>query len=143
MARKTDGVKLDQWRDRFDRFRVSGLTMAAFCRYENVTPNRFYYWAQRLQEANALQPTKPIQPKPADVSSAALSDSIVEISLGHQATIRLPASESELIHSVLAWWHAIAWSHSGDDQSGSHSVGAARQTQAAFQRIDFNHASAR
>lgn len=48
MMRRFDGQKLQQWRERFDRFQSSGLTVEQFCSSEHVSPNTFYYWMKRV-----------------------------------------------------------------------------------------------
>ena len=48
MMRRPDEQKLQQWRDRFDRFQSSGLTVEQFCSSEHVSANTFYYWMKRV-----------------------------------------------------------------------------------------------
>jgi hypothetical protein len=41
---------------RFERFRVSGLTIARFCEQEHVSVHTFYYWAKRVG-SNSVRPS--------------------------------------------------------------------------------------
>lgn len=49
MARQVDHVLWDQWRERFERQRSSGLSVAEFCRQEGLSPHGFYVWRRRLR----------------------------------------------------------------------------------------------
>ena len=53
MARVVDEVKLKAWRRRLADFESSGLSVAAFCRRENIGASRFYYWSGKVREAGA------------------------------------------------------------------------------------------
>ena len=53
MARPVKQVLWDQWRRRIERQRVSGRTIAEFCRTENVSPHAFYAWKRKLRDAAA------------------------------------------------------------------------------------------
>ena len=46
--RRLDGQKMQQWKERFTRFRSSGLTVEQFCSNEHVSANTFYYWRKRV-----------------------------------------------------------------------------------------------
>jgi hypothetical protein len=48
MTRRLDVQKRQQWEQRFERHRASGLTVGRFCANERVSVNTFYYWAKRL-----------------------------------------------------------------------------------------------
>lgn len=45
---KADARKQTEWRKRLKRFESSGLTIAQFCRNEEVPLHTFYYWGKRL-----------------------------------------------------------------------------------------------
>ena len=45
---KADARKQTEWRKRLERFQSSGLTIAQFCRNENIPTHTFYYWGRRL-----------------------------------------------------------------------------------------------
>ena len=48
MPRGIDPVKLQEWMERFDRFRKSGQSARRFCASENVSQPSFYQWKQRI-----------------------------------------------------------------------------------------------
>ena len=52
MAR-LNSVLWDQWRQRIERQGESGLSIAEFCRRENVSAHSFYVWRRNLQRAAA------------------------------------------------------------------------------------------
>ena len=52
MAQRVNQVLWDQWRQRIRRQRESGLSIAEFCRRENVSAHSFYVWRRNLREAS-------------------------------------------------------------------------------------------
>lgn len=48
MTRQIDVEKRREWKERFERFHASGLTVARFCASEPVSEHTFYYWAKRI-----------------------------------------------------------------------------------------------
>ena len=48
MVSRQDVEKRRAWEVRFERFRVSGVTIARFCEQEHVSVHTFYYWARRV-----------------------------------------------------------------------------------------------
>jgi hypothetical protein len=53
MTRRIDVEKRRQWKERFERFRASGSTVARFCASESVSEHTFYYWAKRFGRRSA------------------------------------------------------------------------------------------
>jgi hypothetical protein len=51
--RRRDPVKEAVWRDRFMRFDAAGLTVAAFCQGEGITPASFYHWRAEVRRRDA------------------------------------------------------------------------------------------
>jgi transposase-like protein len=51
MTRKVNQVLWDQWRQRIERQRASGLSIAEFCRRENVPRQGFHVWRRKLRHA--------------------------------------------------------------------------------------------
>jgi len=49
MARKVNQALWDQWRRRIGRQRASGLSVAAFCRKEDLSQAAFYRWKRKLR----------------------------------------------------------------------------------------------
>jgi transposase-like protein len=48
MARAVNQVLWDQWQQRMERQRASGLSIAEFCRRENLSPHNFHVWRRKL-----------------------------------------------------------------------------------------------
>ena len=48
MGRTANGAVAGQWRERIDRWRRSGLSVAEFCRQEQVSQPSFFNWRNRL-----------------------------------------------------------------------------------------------
>jgi hypothetical protein len=51
MARQTNQVRWDKWRERIKGQRESGLSIAEFCRRENISTPGFYVWRGKLRQA--------------------------------------------------------------------------------------------
>jgi hypothetical protein len=56
MARQVNQVRWDQWRQVIAEQRVSGLTVAEFCRKENVSRQGFHVWKRKLRQAKSASP---------------------------------------------------------------------------------------
>lgn len=56
MTRRLDDGKRRIWEKRLERFRASGLTVARFCRGEDVSVHTFHYWAKRIRYAASMTP---------------------------------------------------------------------------------------
>lgn len=50
MAHRVNQVLWDQWRQRIERHCESGLSIAEFCRRENVSAHNFYVWRRNIRE---------------------------------------------------------------------------------------------
>ena len=55
-GRRPDPALHDPWRQRLQRFERSGLSAAAFCVKEGVSPPSFYAWRRRLQPSAQAAP---------------------------------------------------------------------------------------
>ena len=51
MPRQVNQVLWKQWRQRIKRQRESGLSIAEFCRKENISAHGFYVWRRNLRQA--------------------------------------------------------------------------------------------
>ncbi len=122
MARGLDLGKLAVWQQRMATFRSSGLTVAAFCRQEGIAPARFYYWARRVRSAPADDRSgRSVMGDPSIKNSDQGDSSSVDLFIGSQIRVRLPASQVELVAAVVSSVTAAPVQHSSP---------------AAFQRID-------
>jgi hypothetical protein len=57
MARKANQVLWDQWRQRLKRQRESGLSVAEFCRRENIPRQGFHVWKRKLRATMSARRT--------------------------------------------------------------------------------------
>ena len=55
MARAVNQVRWDQWRHLMARQRASGLSVAEFCRRENVSRQGFHVWKRKLGQKTSAQ----------------------------------------------------------------------------------------
>lgn len=53
MSRRANRVLWDQWRERLERQRKSGLSIAEFCRQEGVSSVAFHTWRRKLRQQSA------------------------------------------------------------------------------------------
>jgi transposase-like protein len=75
------------WVDRLARFPGSGLSVAAFCATEGVSPNSFFYWKRQLATSTRALDAEPcflpVRVTPATAVEVALpSGAVVRISSG-------------------------------------------------------------
>ena len=125
MSRSVDTVKLLKWQQRLKKLKNSGLTVAAFCRQEEISATSFYYWSRRVKEAGSVvDMARSDASKSVVRQSAELGDN-VEVSIGEHVRIRLSGNDRELITAVLA--------------SLQSSV-VAGKAKGAFKRIELTHA---
>jgi len=94
MARRADRAVELAWRERLERQRRSGLSVAAFCRRERVSPPSFYHWRKRLAAAD-----RPLF-VPVQVADDAPASAGLEIELPGGAVVRLPAGTSRELVSL-------------------------------------------
>ena len=50
MPRGSSPIKVQQWRERLERFAQSGQTLVQFCQAERVSQPSFYQWKKKLAE---------------------------------------------------------------------------------------------
>ena len=113
MARGLDLGKLAAWQQRMAAFRSSGLTVAAFCRREEIAPARFYYWARRVRSASTDdRPQRSVKADSSSKHSDQGDASSVELFIGSQICVRLPASQVELVAAVVSRVTAAPANHS-------------------------------
>jgi transposase-like protein len=100
-----------RWRERFERFRASGLDVPTFCRAEGVSRSTFYRWRARLKGTGNGSVPPQGTPKPESVPAAKLIPAEpvfipvsvkagpIEIELANGAVVRL---SSEISVAFLA-----------------------------------------
>lgn len=83
-----DPHKERQWRRWIDQWRVSGLSVSAFCARHRLPTARFYAWRRRLQRRTAEQPPfLPVQVVPDTPASAR---GTLEVVLADRSVVRIP-----------------------------------------------------
>ena len=98
MARRNDPAVARVWRERVKRQRNSGLSIAEFCRREEVSQASFYLWRKRLRQSNSAATNEPLF-LPVEMPLVAASTE-VEIELPGGAVVRLPA-DAELVRVAI------------------------------------------
>jgi hypothetical protein len=100
-----------RWRERFERYRASGLGVQTFCLAEGVSRSSFYRWKVRLSEVTASASRPEDRPKcervppPTRISAESVFVPVsvkagpIEVELPNGAVVRL---SSEISAAVLA-----------------------------------------
>jgi hypothetical protein len=52
-GRPRDEVRAQRWRERIERWELSGLTVRAFCRKAGLSQGTFFYWRRALAQRSA------------------------------------------------------------------------------------------
>ncbi len=100
MGRTANAAIVAAWRKRLAQQRRSGLTVAEFCRREEVSPASFYAWRKRWKSEKANSPRPLFVPLEIDLAERLGDD--VQIELPGGAVVRLPAQTSvELVQAAI------------------------------------------
>ena len=108
MARIMDLSRAHTWRQRHQRQKSSGLSVAAFCSREGISPAAFYAWKHRLAARSLPAHPEPPLFVPLDLdSSPRQTDAVlsrgVEIELPHQVRVHLDTvPEPEWLCRIVA-----------------------------------------
>ena len=81
MTRQRSVSKDRMWRERLDRYRQSGVSVAAFCAAEGVSLAAFYGWQRRLRDVVGSQVAAPV-----------VRDAAVREAAGDQAALFVPVA---------------------------------------------------
>lgn len=94
-------IKIREWSSRLDRYRRSGMTLAQFCRDEQVSVPSFYYWRNRLTSMHLESDEVAI---PDSTSSSTSGSSCFRFTI-HVGNVRIECQSDSMhaIDSVLAW----------------------------------------
>lgn len=103
MGRSASATRRSQWQKRLGRFTRSQMTVAEFCRREEVSVASFYQWRRKLAETataeeEAFRPSA--VPTFVPVQVAASADLQVDFPNGTRLT--LPAHDRELVKLSIA-----------------------------------------
>ena len=98
MTRSLDSVKAATWKQHFDRFQLSGLSVQRFCHLNKLSVHSFQYWAKRLGGVSQRsRSAKPVLSSGSEVNS----QSMLTIQFGASVEIRIPTDQLDAIKSVL------------------------------------------
>jgi hypothetical protein len=102
-------AKSIEWSNRLDRFTHSGLSLAQFCKQENIGVQSFYYWKKRLapkERQRSLHPLPGVMPE--------LNEHDLHVRCTvHAGMIRIECH----IESLQAFDAMLAWAASLQDNS--------------------------
>lgn len=65
MSRGSNPIKVQQWRQRLERFAQSGQTVVQFCQVERVSQPSFYQWRKKLAQQPDTASCGPKSARPA------------------------------------------------------------------------------
>lgn len=86
----------ERWRELLRRQATSGLSVAEFCRRQDVSEASFYQWRKRLRAES------PTEAAPADfLPLAVLGGAGVEIELPCGAVVRVPAGDARTLQQLV------------------------------------------
>ncbi|HPM84846.1 MAG TPA: hypothetical protein PLF81_29275 [Candidatus Anammoximicrobium sp.] len=117
MGRRIDAAAYAVWRNRWERFEGSSLTVAEFCRREGVSQPSFYQWRKRLRRergqaraVGAQEAGGSARPgmdasggQAAFVEVALACPGVVELELPNGVRVRVPADrEAALVVAIRA-----------------------------------------
>lgn len=102
--------KWELWRQRMQRYELSGLTVAEFCDQQGVSAPSFYQWRKRFAETSAGASDQAAgRPKRRPQAASAFQQvtltppgSLVAVELGSGVRLELPAENVELVRTVVA-----------------------------------------
>lgn len=92
-----------KWREVFDQFQASGLSMAAFCRQHGIAKSSFFAWRRRLGPGHAA-PVFVEAKMSGEVPAARPAGGAIEIRLrgGRRVRVSRDGFDRELLADVLA-----------------------------------------
>jgi hypothetical protein len=96
MLRAVKSGKEELWRSRLQRFDASGMSVARFCRQEQVSVPSFYQWRKRL----AVLPPRVSSPTFVPVRLTPVA--AVEIHLPNGARVSVPPGNTEALRVAIA-----------------------------------------
>lgn len=119
MSKSGDAVKREEWREKLERFAASDVSIAEFCRNENVGTHMFHYWSKQLgrgrspagvknsgsrstRRATAL-PATANDSAAAKAGSVPRSEPVVRFTWDSRLTVSVPVDCLDTIRCVLEY----------------------------------------
>ena len=103
MATIRDQRKCTEWQKRMTRYQRSGLSIAEFCKSEEVPVHRFYYWAKRCAAARKASATAKGKIEKVDPDSA---NPVVRFELNRNFVVSVPVNCLDTVRCVLEYAQA-------------------------------------
>lgn len=98
MGRSASAIRHSQWRKRLGRFTRSQMTVAEFCRREEVSVAAFYQWRRRLAEtATAQEATFTPSATPTFIPVQVTGGANLQVVFPNGTRLTLPAHDHELV----------------------------------------------
>jgi hypothetical protein len=90
MSRGSNPTKVQQWKQRLERFSQSSQTVVQFCQAERISEASFYQWKKTLAQPASTSPdSKSVRPAFQAVEITAPSHSATTVRLAHGVEIEL------------------------------------------------------
>ena len=101
MGRKSQAERSAEWRERCVRFSRASMTVAEFCRREEVSPAAFYRWRRRLAKR-----AEPSEKGTAEAAAAFVelgwgAAAVVELELPNGVRVRVPAEREAAVAAAI------------------------------------------
>lgn len=99
--------RAEVWRERLQRFKQSGLTVANFCQREGISVPSFYEWRRRLAEVSAVpQVKRPVSTQRRETAVfqqvMLAAGGTVTVEWPNGVRMELPAQQVPLVQAVVA-----------------------------------------
>jgi hypothetical protein len=97
---------LAEWRERFDDYSRSGLSVSSWCAANDIPLHRYYYWRRRLS-CDPATPTKSVKTCEVDwlglsVSGAVSAPSVLPVRVGTAVIDVAPGFDPALLRAVVS-----------------------------------------
>ena len=105
MGQSASAIRRSQWQQRLQRFTRSQMTVAEFCRREEVSVASFYQWRRKLAEtATAAEAEVPFAPSagPTFIPVRVAAGASLQVVFPNGAQLTLPAHDHELVTLSIA-----------------------------------------
>jgi len=102
MGQSASAFRRSQWQQRLQRFTRSQMTVAEFCRREEVSVASFYQWRRKLAKTSTEHGSFVPSAGPTFIPVQVTSGASVQIIFPNGAQLTLPAHDRELITLSIA-----------------------------------------
>lgn len=97
MPRSASPQKRAEWQARVRRFEQSKLSVAEFCRRENITTASFYQWRRKLADSTSMVPDQLSLTRASFVPVEVAAATGLQVSFPNGARLSLDTTDHELI----------------------------------------------